>query len=75
MADCKVDVPRASVRRTARSSRRTWRTVGVHGKGGSWLANGSAGGPVEIEIDPPCHTERCLSTWSKKAHDLHNAAR
>ncbi len=45
-------------------------TVGVHGKGGSWLANGSAGGLVEIEIDPPCHTERCLSTWSKNAHDL-----
>jgi hypothetical protein len=31
-------------------------------EGGRWLANGSADGLVEIEIDPPCHTERCLST-------------
>jgi hypothetical protein len=62
MADFKVDVPRASVRRAARSSHRTRGTIGVHAKGGSWLANGSADGLVEIGIDPPCHTERCLST-------------
>jgi hypothetical protein len=66
MADFKVDVPRASVRRAARSSRRTRGTIGVHAKGGSWLANGSADGLVEIEIDPPCHTERCLSTLFRR---------
>jgi len=63
MADFKVDVPRASVRRVARSSHQTSGTIGVHGKGGSWLANGSAHGLIEIEIDPPCRTERSLSTF------------
>jgi hypothetical protein len=67
MADFKVDVPRASIRRVARSSYRTRGTIGVHAKGGAWLANGSADGLVEIEIDPPCHTERCLSTLFRRA--------
>ena len=66
MADFKVDVPRASVRRAARSARQTRGTIGVHAKGGSWLANGSADGLVEIEIDPPCHTERSLSTLLRR---------
>jgi predicted metal-dependent phosphotriesterase family hydrolase len=66
MADFKVDVPRASVRRVARSSHRTGGTIGVHARGGSWLANGSADGLVEIEIDPPCHTERSLSTLFRR---------
>ena len=66
MADFKVDVPRASVRRAARSSRHTRGTIGVHAKGGSWLANGSADGLVEIEIDPPCRTERSLSTLFRR---------
>jgi hypothetical protein len=66
MADFKVEVPRTSVRRAARSSHRTGGTIGVHRKGGRWLANGSAGGLVEIEIDPPCHTERCLSTFFRR---------
>lgn len=34
----------------------------MHGKRGCWLANGSADGLVEIEIDPPSHTERSPST-------------
>jgi hypothetical protein len=38
----------------------------VHARGGSWLANGSADGLVEIEIDPPCHTERSLSTLFRR---------
>jgi hypothetical protein len=46
--------------------RSDWGTIGVHAKGGSWLANGSADGLVEIEIDPPCHTERCLSTLFRR---------
>ena len=66
MADFKVDVPRASVRRAARSSHQTRGTIGVHAKGGSWLANGSADGLVEIEIDPPCHTARSLSTLFRR---------
>jgi predicted metal-dependent phosphotriesterase family hydrolase len=66
MADFKVDVPRASVRRAARSSHQTRGTIGVHAKGGSWLANGSADGLVEIEIDPPCHTERSLSSLFRR---------
>jgi hypothetical protein len=66
MADFKVDVPRASVRRAARSSHQTRGTIGVHARGGSWLANGSADGLVEIEIDPPCHTERSLSTLFRR---------
>ena len=66
MADFKVNVPRASVRQAARSSHQTRGTIGVHAKGGSWLANGSADGLVEIEIDPPCHTERSLSTLFRR---------
>jgi hypothetical protein len=67
MADFKVNVPRASVRRVARSARQTRGTTGVHASRGSWLANGSADGLVEIEIDPPCHTERSLSTLFRRA--------
>jgi hypothetical protein len=66
MADFKVDVPRASVRRVARSAHQVRGTIGVHAKGGTWLANGSADGLVEIGIDPPCHTERSLSTFFRR---------
>jgi hypothetical protein len=66
MADFKVDVPRASVRRAARSSHQARGTIGVHAKGGSWLANGSADGLVEIGINPPCRTERSLSTLFRR---------
>lgn len=38
----------------------------MHAKGGSWLANGSADGLVEIGINPPCHTERSLSTLFRR---------
>ena len=38
----------------------------MHARGGSWLANGSAGGLVAIEIDPPCRTERRLSTLFRR---------
>ena len=66
MADFKVDVPRASARRVARSSHRARGTIGVHARGGSWLANGSADGLAEIEIAPPCHTGRSLSTLFRR---------
>ena len=67
VADFKVDVPRASVRRAARSSYQTRGTIGVHAKRGTWLANGSSHGLVEIEIDPPCRTERSPSTFFRRA--------
>jgi hypothetical protein len=67
MADFKVNVPRASIRRVGRSSYRTRGTIGVHARGGSWLANGSPDGLVEIIIDPPCRTERSLSTFFRRA--------
>jgi hypothetical protein len=57
MADFKVDVPRASVRRAARSSHQARGTIGVHAKGD---------GLVEIGIDPPCRTERSLSTLFRR---------
>lgn len=66
VADFKVDVPRASIRRAARSSYQTRGTIGVHAKGGRWLANGSADGLVQIEIDPPCHTKRSASTLFRR---------
>jgi hypothetical protein len=62
MADFKVDVPRASIRAVARSSFQAKGTIGVHSKGGRWLANGSAHGLVEITIDPPVYTPRSLSS-------------
>ena len=62
MADFKVDVPRSSIRAVARSSMQTKGTIGVHSKGGRWLANGSAYGLVEITIDPPVYTPRSLSS-------------
>ena len=67
MADFKVDVPRTSVRRAARSSRQTKGTIGVHSKDASWLANGSANGLVAITIDPPCRTQRSPSTLFRRA--------
>jgi len=62
MADFKVDVPRASIRGVSRSSFQTKGAIGVHSKGGRWLANGSAHGLVEITIDPPVYTPRSLSS-------------
>jgi hypothetical protein len=66
MADFKVDIPRASIRRVARSRHQSRGTIGVHARGGRWLANGSANGLVEIAIDPPGHTERSISTLFRR---------
>jgi hypothetical protein len=66
MADFHVDVPRASVREVALSSFRTKGTIGVHARRGVWLANGSASGLVEVKIDPPCQTERRLSSLFRR---------
>lgn len=66
MADFKVGAPRASVRRPARSSHRTRERSACMARSGSWLANGSADGLVEIKTDPPSYTDRCLSTLFRR---------
>jgi hypothetical protein len=66
MADFKVDVPRSSVRGAVRSAHQTRGTIGLHAWRGRWLANGSSQGLVEITIDPPCRTERGLSTMLRR---------
>lgn len=62
MGSFKLDIPRASVRSVNRSQARVGRTVGVHGRRGHWLVNGSAKGLVEITINPPCHPAPSIDT-------------
>jgi hypothetical protein len=63
VGDFRIDIPRASVRSVARSDLQARGTIGVHEtKRGRWLVNGSAGGLVELEIDPPLYLGRMLST-------------
>lgn len=62
MADFHLDIPRGSVRSAARSDHQTRGTIGVHGRRGHWLVNGSHNGLVELVIDPPCYLPRQLST-------------
>jgi hypothetical protein len=38
----------------------------VHGLSGRWLVTGSSNGLVELAIEPPCYTERGLSTLFRK---------
>ena len=60
--DFRLDIPRGSVRSAARSEHQTRGTIGVHGRRGRWLVNGSHDGLVELAIDPPCYLPRQLST-------------
>jgi hypothetical protein len=62
MADFHLDIPRSSVRSVTRSARSVQGTIGVHGRRGRWLVNGSYNGLVELAIEPPCYTPRQLST-------------
>jgi hypothetical protein len=62
MADFHLDIPRGSVRSAARSEHQTRGTIGVHGRRGRWLVNGSHDGLVELVIQPPCYLPRQLST-------------
>jgi hypothetical protein len=67
MGGDKFDIPRQSVRSVSRSQEKLGGTTGVHmHKKGTLLLNGSAGGLVEVTIDPPCHTDRTLSTMFVK---------
>jgi hypothetical protein len=67
MADFKVDVPRTSVRRAARSSRQTKGTIGVHSKGAAGWLTARPTALVAITIDPPCRTQRSPSTLFRRA--------
>jgi hypothetical protein len=64
--DFHLDIPRGSVRSAARSDHQTRGTIGVHGRRGRWLVNGSHDGLVELVIDPPCYLPRQLSTVFRK---------
>ena len=63
----RLDIPRGSVRSVSRdpalSGEAGW---GVHGLSGRWLVTGSSDGLVELAIEPPCYTERGLSTLFRK---------
>jgi hypothetical protein len=63
----KFDIPRRSARSARRSQEKLGGTTSVHmNKKGQLLVNGSAEGLVEVTIDPPCHTDRTLSTMFVK---------
>jgi DNA-binding CsgD family transcriptional regulator len=49
MAGFHLDIPRSAVRSAARSARSVRGTMGVHGRRGRWLVNGSYNGLVEAE--------------------------
>jgi hypothetical protein len=66
MADFHLDIPRSSVRSAARSEHQTRGTIGVHGRRGRWLVNGSHDGLVELAIEPPCYTSRNPTTIFRK---------
>jgi hypothetical protein len=66
--DFKLDIPRDRVRSVNRSLDRAAAggEVGVHGGWGRWLVNGSSDGLVELAIQPPCYSQRGLSTLFRK---------
>ncbi len=63
----RLDIPRDHIRSARRSQVRLGGTRGVHRWPGRWLVNGSAQGLVDVVIDPPCRTERGLSTMFLRA--------
>lgn len=68
----RLDIPRSSVRSASQPRAGVGGTRGVHGHSGRWLVNGSAKGLVELIIEPPCYSERGLSTmfFKVKVHSL-----
>jgi hypothetical protein len=62
MGSFKLDIPRSSVSAVQRSQAGVGGTVGVHGRRGQWLVNGSAEGLVELAIDPPCYISPSIDT-------------
>ena len=63
----RLDIPRDQIRSVGRSQVKLGGTRGVHRWPGRWLVNGSAQGLVDVVIDPPCRTERGLSTMFLRA--------
>jgi hypothetical protein len=64
----RLDIPQGSVRSINRDPALGGQAgLGVHGLSGRWLVNGSANGLVELTIEPPCYTERGLSTLFRRA--------
>jgi hypothetical protein len=63
----RLDIPRDHIRSVRRSQVKLGGTRGVHRWPGRWLVNGSAQGLVDVVIDPPCRTERGLSTMFLRA--------
>jgi hypothetical protein len=61
-----LDIPRGSVRSASRSEDHPRGAIGVHGRRGRWLVNGSHNGLVELDIEPPCHLPRQPSTLFRK---------
>ena len=58
MAGFLLDIPRDSVRSATRSADEPRGPIGVHGRRGRWIVNGSHDGLVELAIDPPCYLPR-----------------
>ena len=63
----RLDIPRDRIRSVRRSQVKPRGTRGVHRWPGRWLVNGSAQGLVDVVIDPPCRTDRGLSTMFLRA--------
>jgi hypothetical protein len=63
----RLDIPRDHIRSARPSQVKPRGTRGVHRIPGRWLVNGSAQGLVDVVIDPPCRTERGLSTMFLRA--------
>jgi hypothetical protein len=63
----RLDIPRDRIRSVRRAQVRLGGTRGVHRWPGRWLVNGSAQGLVDVVIEPPCRTERGLSTMFLRA--------
>jgi hypothetical protein len=60
-------IPRAGIRSAGRSQRPTHGTTGVHVSRGRLLVNGGPDGLVELALDPPCRTDRTMSSGFQRA--------
>jgi hypothetical protein len=56
----KADIPLASITDARRGGQRLVEGLGVHGRRGDWLVNGSSNNIVELTIDPPVQARAVL---------------
>jgi hypothetical protein len=56
----KTDIPLASITDARRGGQRVVEGLGVHGRRGDWLVNGSSNNIVELAIDPPVQARAVL---------------